>query len=214
MFVTPTAWLLVFTYPDGCVRFGTCVVHGLLCCCLNWGLISFFCMQYFYIKKYTVGLLKFTGYQVGGVVSHQFKPPVATAPLLFPCWKQHSIKPVILATITRAGRSITNVDVNLQRMPPYNFSPQKYVFARKIHRRRLWSLCASATSSKWYKFFRLAFTVQEKNWKIAPRSGKNDLVSTSRSNNFLITQHLEKIFCHLIDKAFALNLITRSSSTS
>ena len=93
--------------------------------------------------------IKVMGYRVGGGVSRQLQPPVATAPLLSPSWKQHSIKPVILASIARAERSTTCVDMHLRGLPPRNFSHQKSDLAQKIQHRRLQSRCVAATSSKW-----------------------------------------------------------------
>ena len=94
--------------------------------------------------------------------SYQLQPPVATVPLHSPSWKQHSTEPVILASTSREERSATHVDVELRRLPPNDFSRQESELVRKIQRRRLRSLCAAATSSKWRTFFRLAFTIREK----------------------------------------------------
>ena len=63
--------------------------------------------------------------------SRQLQPLVATAPLHSPRWKQRRMKPVILANIARAERSTTHVNVNLQRLPPRDFSRQKSGLARK-----------------------------------------------------------------------------------
>ena len=93
--------------------------------------------------------------------SYQLQPPVATVPLHSPSWKQHSTEPVILASTSRE-RSATLVDVELRRLPPNDFSRQESELVRKIQRRRLRSLCAAATSSKWRTLFRLAFTIREK----------------------------------------------------
>ena len=43
--------------------------------------------------------------------------------------------------------------------------------------------------------------------------GKIDLVSSSWPNNFSTTRHLKKKIRHLLDKAFAHNLIARPGSS-
>ena len=61
------------------------------------------------------------------------------------------------------SREIHNLmDVHLQRLPPHNFSHQKFDLAWKIQHRRLWSLGAAATSSKRWKYFRIAFPFVKK----------------------------------------------------
>ena len=110
-----------------------------------------------------------------------------------PHWKQHSLKPVVLASIARAERSTAHADVNLRRLPPRDFSRQKSDLGRKIQCHRLWSLCAAAASSKWRKLFRLAFTVREKSGKKCETWGKNDVVSTFWPDNFLTRRHFEKL---------------------
>ena len=99
---------------------------------------------------------------MGAWFSYQLQPPVATAPLHSPSWKQRGMKPVILASIAREQRSTTHVEVELRRLPPRDCSRQKSDLVRKIQHRRLRSLCAAPPSSKWRTFFRLAFTVCEK----------------------------------------------------
>ena len=94
-------------------------------------------------------------------------------------------------------------------LPPCDLSRQKFDLAQKIKRRRLWSLCAVSSCSKWLKLFCLAFTVWKK-WKLTPHAGKkSDLVSSSRPNNFSMTRQFEETFHHLLDKAFAHNLVAR-----
>ena len=56
--------------------------------------------------------------------SRQLQPPVATALFHSLCRKQRFMKPVVLANNAGAERSTTHVRVNLQRLPPYNFSRQ------------------------------------------------------------------------------------------
>ena len=101
---------------------------------------------------------------MGAWFSYQLQPPAAAALLHSPSWKQHSVTPVILASIARAERSTTHMDVDLRRLPPCNFCRQKSDLVRKIQHHRLQSLYAAVTSNKWWKLFRLAFIICDKTW--------------------------------------------------
>ena len=101
----------------------------------------------------------------GAWFSYQLRPPVATVPLHSPHWKQQCLKPVTLASIARAERSTTHVDVNLWRVPPRDISHQKSDLVRKIQHFWLRSLCAAAASSEWLKLFAYLSSFVKK-WKI------------------------------------------------
>ena len=68
----------------------------------------------------------------------QLQPLVVTAPLHSPCWKQYSMKPMIQASIGRAERSTTHVDVKLTEAATTQYSHQKSNLVRKIQCHRLY----------------------------------------------------------------------------